>query len=207
MSYFIETITQVKDIIGEICKYLDDTSFRHLTMTCKQMSIYKNVKMLTNYYQPSALMSSYVIQNINIPTSGETKFILNYCCDKYHAIKSVNIDIDSKYHVDYDIMFPNNLQSVIVNISDECASGFLTNSQLWRKKIDKMQQRLWNHKAISYVVKIDNITKKTGMFSDVYADVNNAIKMYFGYQIRGPVGMTGCQGMTGIQGAPGPRGH
>lgn len=78
------------DIFEVLLSYLDDTSFRYLTSTCKTMRNYCRLRRLNNMYAVTALRSSYWITNIDYYFYGARNILLTHS-EAYHKIERVYI--------------------------------------------------------------------------------------------------------------------
>lgn len=106
MATFIDIIVPVKDIFILICELLDDTSFRHLTITCKTLHSYAKLIKLKDTYTEKALASEWYITDIKIKDPQVFEILQKYCdCNNITSIIAKD-----RYFLVYD--FPNTIKSI-----------------------------------------------------------------------------------------------
>lgn len=98
------------DLFKLVLQYLDETSFRYLVSTCKNMHKYTKIRQLVNIYDIKALNSKYDIRYISMFCSNESliDYIANY--DNIETLYINNIR-----HVNELILkTPSSLKKVVI---------------------------------------------------------------------------------------------
>lgn len=106
MATFIDIIIPVKDVFTLICELLDDTSIRHLTMTCKTLHSYAKSIKLKDTYLENALASEWNIVNIKIKDPQVFEILQKFC----NCNNIISIIAKDRYFLMYD--FPNTIKSI-----------------------------------------------------------------------------------------------
>lgn len=112
MSFLITTILYNRDILHIICEYLDDKSFRHLTMTCKFLFNFKNIIKMEDIYTELALATRWSFRKIKVYDDRQLEIIIKLYGRQYDNITYIDI-MNTTF---LNIRLPKNVKKLTISV-------------------------------------------------------------------------------------------
>lgn len=150
MSFFIELIQYNRDILQVICQYLDDKSFRYLTITCAFLFSHRELKQLEDTYAELAIASRWRIKNIKVYDDRRLEILIKLYENRYNIISDIDITATTLIN----IKLPKNVTNLSISIP-------------WRKVLnnrdfsfDKFNEMMNVYKQLTLIkINIYSVTK------------------------------------------------